>query len=698
MRQPLTLSVIRCFCLLLALGLLLPGTPRASEKKAEGKAESKAAAPQVVEKPPPLAPLWDKGQEFLQLGDIQGAARLLFLVHSYYPQSTKGEPALWQAANLRKEMALTSPLPDWDTVLNHFRRFVDYYPKSPRAAEAYFELGKSYQAMRFHREAQAYFKLFMERYPDSPLVPQAMRSYRNSLLRAGRGEEAAGVFKGWVKSTDPTIRQMGEAGNGILKSIQGDYQGALAIYQQILSATPDYPVTDPEILRYAGIANLRLGKVEEGREELFHFLTMTGFGTADRAEVLAELAESYYQAAEYEAAQKLYRQVSSEGGGNERVVLLSNLRQTQMLDDPEITLAKWVRHNDLTDQQGDKPYLAVLEKLYRDPVAQEARFGMFKRFQAREELDQAYEMGRNFLRSSEPAEASTVQGKRVGRILLYLVETLLNHKRYQDIYDLYSAEYRHLKDYPSAKLHTMVGQAMEALSLYEPAAALYYLALQWPMSDQERTDLYFRRARAYLAMKDYGATERLLTYLRTTYQGKPEAGEIAYYGAKLSAAREEIDQAHDLYLQAIKEPTFPDKRPAMVEEALELMVGKAKLGQASDLLTLAVTEKWLTPERQQGWWLRIGNGWREGKGLDKARSAYEQGLGQGLPDKGDGVQEIHLYLGDVLMAAGDQAGGSKHYQAAGQGENPLWQRMANERLTQQGLDAEMADLKERAAR
>jgi TolA-binding protein len=697
MRQPLIVPVT--LCLLLALSLLVPCTPQASEKKAEGKSEGKAAAPQVVEKPPPLAPLWAKAQEFLQLGDIRGASRLLYLVHSYYPEDAKGEPALWQAANLQKELALTAARnPDWDTVLNHFRRYVDYYPKSPRAAEAYFELGKTYQAMRFHREAQAYFKLFMERYPESPLVPQAMRSYRNSILRAGRGDEATKVFQGWAKSADPTIRQMGEAGEAILKSIQGDDQGAQAIFQKILDAAPDYPVTDPEILRYAGATNLRLDKVEEGREALFHYLTLTGLGTADRAEVMVELAESYFKAKEYEAAQKLYRQVTSEGGGNERVVLLSNFRQTQMLDDPEITLAKWERHNDLTDQEGDKPYLAVLEKLYRDPVAQEARFGMFKRFQAREQLDQAYEMGRNFLRSSEPTEATTAQGKRAGQILLYLVEDLLRNKRYQDIYDLYSAEYRHIKDFPSAKLHIMVGQALETLALYEPAAALYYLALQWPMTDQEKTDLYFRRARAYLALKDYGAMERLLTYLNTTYHGQPEAGEIALYGAKLSAARGEIDKAHDLYLQAIKQPTFPDKRPTMVEEALELLVGQGRRDQAQAILTLAVTEKWLSPERQQGWWLRIGNGWREANDLVKARAAYEKGLGQGLPDKGDGVQEIHLYLGDVMMAAGDQAEGLKHYQAAGQGGNPLWQRLANERLTQQSLDAEMADMKKRAAR
>ena len=701
MRRPPIFLLTLGICLLLLVSLLLPCPAGAAEGKTEKKSEkkeggSKEEAPQVLVKPPPLSKLWAEAQDLLELGVVDEAARALYLVHFYYPEDDKGEPSLWQAAQLQKEIAQTSAQADWDRVLTLFRRYIDYYPKAPRAAEAYFELGRTYQAMRFYREAQAYFKLFMERYPDSPLVPQAMRSYRNAILRAGRGDEATKVFATWQQSADVTIRLMGETGAGILKSMQGDYQGALAIYQKALAAAPDYPVTDPEILRYAGIANLRLDKVEEGREQLFHYLALVGI-TPERPEVLLELAESYFKVGEHQAAQKLYRQVTSEGGGNERAVLLSNLRQAQVLDDPEITLEKWERHRDLSDREGDRPYLAVLERLYRDPVAQDARFGMFRRYQARGELDQAYEVGRNYLRSSEPAAADTPESKRVGRILLYLVEELLQQKRYQEIYDLYSGEYRHLKDFPSAKLHAMVGQALEALNLQGPAASLYYLALQWPMSEQEKTDLYFRRARAYLASKDYDALERLLAHLNKTYEGKPEAGEISYYAAQLSAARGQIDEAHDLYLKTLRQPTSPEKRPAIVEEALALLVREAKLDEATATLNEAVAGKWLAPERQQGWWRSIGNGWRERGEMAKAKAAYEAGLGQGLPDKGETSQEVHLYLGDLLMAQGEQAKGLEHYQAASQGDNPLWKRMASERLTQQALEAEMAAMKKGTA-
>lgn len=716
MRRILLSSWALCWVLLLAASLVLPGHLSASggkekkktEKKAEkpakeeakkeeGKKEGKPKAEAVVVKPPPLDKLWTLAEDMLSSGETKEAARALYLVHYHYPEDAKGEPALWQAANLQKELAQTAKDPDWDKVLDLFRRHLQYYPKSPQAAEAYFELGKTYQAMHHYREAQTYFKLFLKRYPESPLVPQATRWYRDALLRAGRGEAAALIFQVWQKSPDATVRLIGEAGNGNLKSLQGDYQGALATYEKVLAAAPDFPVADPEILRYAGIANLRLGKTELGREQLYHYLTLVG-STVERSDCLFELAESYFKAAEYQAAAKMYRQVLAEGAGNERAVLLSGLRLSQYLDNPEITIEKWQHHNDLKDREGDRPYLAVLEKLYRDPIAQEARFGIFRRYQAREELDKAYDVGRNFLRSAPPAAADQPTGKEVSQVLLYLVEASLKEKKYQQIYDLYAGEYRHIKDLPSAKFQIMMGQALEAMTLYEPAASFYFLAMKWPMTETEKTELYFHRAQVYLTAKDYEAMDRLLTHLRKIYQGKPEEGEVAKWSAKLSAARGQVDKARDFYGETLRQPATPAQRTETSAEALGLMVQEGRFDNAETILAKGVAGGWIGPEAEQVWWLRLGNGWR-GKGeLVKAKAAYLKGLAQGLPEKGEVGQEIHLYLGDVLFASGEEPEGLVHYQAALQGDNPLWKKMATERVTQHDLDTEMAAMKKGAAK
>lgn len=685
-----------CCCLVAVFLAFTPCNAGAEDVKSKNapaqksdKVEEDASPPAV--KPPPLKKLVEHSQELLRYGTPEEAAQALYMVHYYYPEGPKGEPSLWQAASMIKEMALVAENPDWDTVLDRFRRYLNYYPKAPRAADAYFELGMTYQAMHFFREAQVYFKLFLERYPDSPLVLQAMSHYRDSLLKAGREDEAKKVFTSWQKSTDPKVRAMGEMGEATMKWGKGDFQGALDGYQKILKVLPDYFITDLEVLRYVGIANLRLGKAEIGQTHLYHYLTLTGISPA-RRDVLLELAESYFLTRQFLAAQKLYRQIKAEGTENERAVLVSNFRLAQCFDNTDIELEKWQFHNDLTAPEGDKPYLAVLEKLYRDPIAQDARIEIFKRYIARSELGRASEVGRNFLRNAQPDLSNAVQTKQVDQILDYLVSELLKAKRYVDIYDLYVGEYRHVKDFPNGPLQGMIGQAMEALGLNDLAAALYYRAMQWPLTEQEKAELYFRRARLYLAMKDYEAEDRLLTYLRKIYQGKPEAGEVAYYSAQLSAARGDIDQAQEWYDKALDKPTVSDRSLA-AEEAIGLMVRDGRLEQAETILTKGATERWIAPEVQQGWLLRIGNGWREKKEWVKAQQAYERGLVEGLPDKGETVQALQVYLGDVLLALDTPDKGLERYQAAAQGEDQLWKQMASERLTQHALDVEMAAMK-----
>ena len=301
------------FCCLLAAGATSsPGVARAAAKP-EKPAASKTAPPELPK--PPLSKLEELARESLAMGDTETAARALYLVQYHYPDNPRAEPDLWLSANLLQERAQAAKNPDWDPVLDRFRLYLNYYPKSPHAAEAYFDLGKAYQAMRYSLEAQAYFKLFLERYPDSPLANQARRWCRNALLKQGADhqEEAKAVFASWRALSDPQAQALGRAGEGMLKSMAGDYQGALAIYQQILAADPNYPLLDPDILRYAGLANLKLGNVEAGREQLYHYLNLAGLVT-ERPEVLLALAESYFKGGNQAEAQRLYGLIIAEGG------------------------------------------------------------------------------------------------------------------------------------------------------------------------------------------------------------------------------------------------------------------------------------------------------------------------------------------------------------------------------------------------
>ncbi len=303
--------------------------------------------------------------------------------------------------------------------------------------------------------------------------------------------------------------------------------------------------------------NIRYGKIARGRNQLYHYLNLVG-ESLYRLEVMFELGDSYLVKTDIASAQKLYQQVVEEGNENEKEVLLSKLRMAQFLDNPKLKLSKWQRANDLKDEKGDVVYLNVLDRYFKDPLAQGARYGLFLRYKAREDLDKAYPVGRDFLRNLDPDTEKVENYDRVGVVLLYLADEFLKEKRYQDIYDLYFAEYRHVKEYPDGTILYKIGQALEALNLFDKAAVVYYRAQKWPLTDAEKIDLYYRRARVYLELQDFDSADRLLKHLRKVYKGTDSVGEVYSYSGKLFQALGDSNKALEFYVKAVDKPTFTE--------------------------------------------------------------------------------------------------------------------------------------------
>ena len=85
---------------------------------------------------------------------------------------------------------------------NEFREFLTFYPTSPRADYAQYRLGlvharqmaKAGRDQTQTREAIAEFQTFLERYPNSPLRPDALARLRESRDRLGDSEYGVGLF------------------------------------------------------------------------------------------------------------------------------------------------------------------------------------------------------------------------------------------------------------------------------------------------------------------------------------------------------------------------------------------------------------------------------------------------------------------------------------------------------------------------
>ena len=643
---------------------------------------------QVTERP--YERLWMRAGTALGKEDLLKAAKLFEGIHSRYPDSKKAEDALWRAAGLQKQIASESEDPNWEKTKNLFRMYVTDYPESPRAPEAYFEVANAYYKMRFFREALSYYGLFKKRYPDSPLIPTTRFWQAKTLFQIGRLNESKEIFLKLIETKNPDLQIKAALGLGEIEFKNENYRQALKTYENILEKFPAFYLKDPEILKLMGMTNLRMKKEKQGQKQLYQYLNLAECSPC-KAEVLFEVAESCIREGNPLTAQVLFNKVIDEGG-KEGVVVLSRFRQAQFLDDPNRKLRAWQRKPDLTDPAGDSFYLAVLDARSSEKFEQEARFGLLKRYMARKDYDSVYDLGNLYVRYKSPESKKKEVFDMLGQVLIHRAETYLEKQKFQEVYELYRDEYRNVAAYTKGRLLYIVGQALESLCLYDQAAVIYYRALRLPLTDEEKIDLYYRRARVYLAKNDLASAERLLKYLREIYNGKKPEGEIHYLSGRLLEARSKYEEALAFYSKAVEVLTFPDKKSTYNDARLRMLFNLEKYDEASAALTEAVKEKRMTPEELQRWYAKLGDIFFKHDNLKQAADAYLAGMDEKMPRDGEPAQRIHLHLGDVYLKMGDPDKSISHFEKAGEGADSMMRKMAEERLNQLDIDRSLSAL------
>ena len=624
-------------------------------------------------------------------GDYLTASQAFIKFYDLYPQHEKAEQSLLSAARLSKKAALQSDKPDWETVRDIYRRFYTDFPQSSFAPETYLEMGIALFHMHALREAKTYFNIFLERYPRSPLAEKALYWKSKTLFAIGHDDEAEEVAKQLMRGRDKELRS--DAGIILweLYYKRGHFTSALAVCEQLLKETPHQSPRYFDLLRFQGTTLVRMEGAqnkEKGRELLYQYLNVVE-DEALRNQVLFELAETYYREDNDTVAQKLYSSIIASGKEEDRSVVLSRFRQAQYYDDPNRELEKWQKRGDLHDPAGDTPYLAVLNTYFDELISQDARYGLFLRYMARKDYEQAYQVGKSFLQfGAQKGKLLEETNKTVsGDVLVLLVEKLLQNREYKKIYDLYVTQHDYVNEYKQGRLQYLVGQALEAMHLYNQAAVVYYRALGLSLTKEEKVDLYYRRAAVYLAKKDWASADRLLTYLREIYKGKKEIGEVYYYSGRLEEAAGDREKALTYYEKAVEIQTLPARKESYADALLQSMFVLEKYDNLREkLLSFAQQEAWLSPQAQQEWYEKVGEAYFQKKEYGFAEQMLLAAIGKGMPEETIIAQNAHLRLGDLYNLQGDREKSRQHYSKAREGEDRIQQKIAIERLKQDEID------------
>jgi len=646
---------------------------------------SEAAPPAASGESP--AGLWQKADKAVKAGDAANAAALFQKYFEKYRGAEQAEEALWQAARHARQVAVNGKSPDWEKARDLFRRYGVEFPKSPRAAEAYFEVGHAHYRLRLYREALIYFKLFFKRYPGAPQVlnDRVRLAQADALMATGKKTQAREIYQSVSESGSDELKARALMGLAEIMADGQDPLGALKVFAVIFEKYPDYHYREPELLRRLGLVYVRLAQEEEARKSLFHYLNLAE-KAQDRQEVLFALGESFLRDGNGQTALKLYERVLEDDVGDERLASLARFRRAEYMDSQERKQVKGLPAADLADPEGDEPFLRVITAYPADPVTQDARKGMFNRYLARKDDKGATEMGLSYLRNYKQGGITGEREKFAGRVLIYLGEGFLARKEYDKLYQLYAGEYRHVHGLENGRFLYLVGQALEALSLLDQAGVVYYKAQGLSQGDEDKADLYSRRAGVYLLQKNYPAAERVIRYAQGIYRDSEYQGEFDYLAGRLGEARGRKKEALAFYVKATEALPVPAKIRVYVEARLRMLVASGGYSEGLDFLTLARQKQWLTAEIAQGWYRQLGEG-LAGQDAKAAIAAGLAGVEPEMPKDTRAAQQINLLLGDLLRKALEADKARGHLQKAQSGPDELLKKKAASIMNQLEIDS-----------
>jgi TolA-binding protein len=639
----------------------------------------------------PESALWQAAERALLIGNKEEAGELFARFHRQYRETAKAEEALWQACRLRHDLALDQEKADWEQVRDLYRFFITEYPDSVRFQDAYLGLGFTHFHMRFYREALVYLNLFLERFPGSALRPEARYWQGRTLVEIGRPVEAEKSYQELAAGVDHRYRVKALEALGDLYFTTYRFHGALSYYQDLLKISLPYTPNYFELIRKIGLTHARLGNETASLDHLYRYMNVVD-DSPHTADVLFELGESYWRQRKMETARVLYDRTLAKAEPEERPAVLSLFRLALYRSLLAKELPPWQRSGDDPSAEGDGLFQAVLDNHGREPIAQNARFALLQRFMVRMEFEKAFLLAKNYLNQAVGEDDNRPEVEDIlGQLFVMQVEKLLAEREYRQVVALFQAENRHILAYSQGRLLNLVGQALEALALFEQAGAVYFLALSRELSGAEKADLYYRLSKVYLAQEDLSSAERLLAHLRDIYQGQQELAEIYHLSGRLREAQGKAEEALFFHGEGCR-LLMPEERAAACEDKVRLLLQLGRVQEADDALTAYRRQHWLEASAMQHLHEELGEAWRRHGSLERAAAAYVVALGEEVPPDSKQAQSLHLRLGDISLQSGQIRQARYHYEKALAGPNNLLRKSAEKGFRQAGIDQSLADL------
>lgn len=250
------------------------------------------------------------GQAYL-LGERHREAWLFFeriAVHEELPEEWR------QPAHYRWILA-ASGLERWEDALTIARTFVERFPESDLAPEAFYLIARAHLEQRRFVEAEEVFSDILARFPNADSAGRALFTRGWARVMLEHYEAARSDFDRYsVEFPNGPLGVNAQLWRALTFFFEKNYDEALPAFDQLVELHPTHPLL-PEILYRRATTLYAMRDFERAREEMESFVA--SYGAHPRhPEALVLLGDILMGAGELSAAKKTFESVPSEASAS----------------------------------------------------------------------------------------------------------------------------------------------------------------------------------------------------------------------------------------------------------------------------------------------------------------------------------------------------------------------------------------------
>jgi tetratricopeptide (TPR) repeat protein len=204
--------------------------------------------------------LLDDAEKNYKLGQFQAAAVLFRNIYNFAPHSEIGVRAIFRSAEALFQQQREQPEPNGERfVIQEYNNAINAALIADLGYEhiplAYYNVGRSYQNLRFYEDAFDQFEIILKQYPESPYAKNAVFHQGVIHLNMKRYERSIESLERFVEENPSSINihaayyKIGEAQFQLKR-----YEDAKASFDKAWSLNADFMKGDPELMFHMGEA------------------------------------------------------------------------------------------------------------------------------------------------------------------------------------------------------------------------------------------------------------------------------------------------------------------------------------------------------------------------------------------------------------------------------------------------------------